>query len=205
MYYLIGAGGHAKVVIEILENQHLLIGGLSDSNRTITELLNYPVKGEFGSNDLDANDLVIISIGDNRIRKIISERHDYSYGCAIHSNAIISGRTHIGDGTVIMPGVIVNSSVMVGKHCILNTNASIDHDCEIGNYVHLSPNCTLAGDVNVGDGAHIGIGACILPGVKIGKWAIIGAGAVIVKDVPDFAVVVGVPGKIIKYINKEDG
>jgi acetyltransferase EpsM len=54
----------------------------------------------------------------------------------------------------------------------------------------------------VGEGTQVGTGASIIPGVKIGKWASIGAGAVIVEDVPDFAVVVGNPGKIIKYLNE---
>ena len=57
----------------------------------------------------------------------------------------------------------------------------------------------MAGNVQVGEGTQIGIGASVIQGVKIGKWAMIGAGSVIISDVPDFAVVVGNPGKIIKY------
>ena len=56
----------------------------------------------------------------------------------------------------------------------------------------------MAGNVAVGEGTQIGIGAAVIQGVTIGKWATIGAGAVIIEDVPDFAVVVGNPGRVIK-------
>jgi len=65
--------------------------------------------------------------------------------------------------------------------------------------VHISPNASLAGDVYIGEGTHIGIGAVIIQGLKVGKWVTIGAGAVVINDIPDFAVVVGNPGKIKKY------
>ncbi len=69
-------------------------------------------------------------------------------------------------------------------------------------FVHISPNVAIAGGVKIGEGTHIGIGACIIPGITIGKWVTVGAGAIIIKDVPDFAVVVGNPAKIIKYSDK---
>jgi acetyltransferase EpsM len=80
----------------------------------------------------------------------------------------------------------------------------VEHECQLGDYVHISPNSALAGDVIVGEGSHIGIGAVVIPGVKIGKWVTIGAGAVVLEDIPDFAVVVGNPGKIIKYNHLEN-
>lgn len=69
--------------------------------------------------------------------------------------------------------------------------------------MHICPGASLAGGVEVGEGSMVGIGSTVIQGVKIGKWATIGAGTVIVEDVPDFAVVVGVPGKIIKYLENE--
>ena len=68
----------------------------------------------------------------------------------------------------------------------------------------MAPRASLAGSVAIGEGTHIGIGASIIQGVTIGKWATIGAGAVIIRDVPDFAVVVGNPGRILKYNSKEN-
>ncbi|SKB93256.1 acetyltransferase [Daejeonella lutea] len=203
MFYLIGAGGHAKVILEILEDQMELIGGLVDTNNTITQLLDYPVTKGLEDIYRIEEDKVIVSIGANHIRKIITDRskNKYRYGRLVHSKAIVSSRSSIGVGTVIMPGVVINTGVSIGEHCIINTSTSIDHDCYVGDFAHLSPNSTLAGNVQVGEGAHIGIGASIIPGIKIGKWATIGAGAVIIRDVPDFAVVIGVPGKVIRYNN----
>jgi sugar O-acyltransferase (sialic acid O-acetyltransferase NeuD family) len=200
MICLYGASGHAKVIIEILEQQGTTIVGLIDSNPNIKSLLEYPVYQNLNSSEIECRQL-IISIGDNFIRKAKALEMDADFGTAIHPSANISLRSNVGEGAVIMAGVAVNSCVSVGKHVILNTNCSIDHDCEIGDYVHISPNAALAGNVKVGEGSHIGIGVAIKQGINIGKWATIGAGSVIVKDVPDFAVMVGNPGKIIRYNN----
>ena len=97
-----------------------------------------------------------------------------------------------------MPQVVVNADVTIGKHCILNSGSIIEHDCVLSDYVHISPNASLAGNVSVGEGTQIGIGASVIQGITIGKWVTIGAGAVIIEDVPDFAVVVGNPGRVIK-------
>ncbi len=77
-------------------------------------------------------------------------------------------------------------------------------DCVIGDFAHIAPNVSIAGNVSIGEGSQIGIGASIVQGVTIGKWAVVGAGSVILDDVPDYAVVVGVPGKIIKYNSRNE-
>ena len=102
-----------------------------------------------------------------------------------------------------MVHAIINPSVSIGKHCIINSGTIIEHDCKIEDFVHICPGASLAGGVEVGEGSMVGIGSTVIQGIKIGKWATIGAGTVIVEDVPDFAVVVGVPGKIIKYLENE--
>jgi sugar O-acyltransferase (sialic acid O-acetyltransferase NeuD family) len=199
MVYLYGAGGHAKVIIETLELEQKIILGLVDANPAIRSLLEYPVYQEI-PNNFDANeDSVIVSIGGNSERKMIVNQLRVMFSSAIHPSANLSKRTMIGEGTVVMAGVSVNADTKVGNHVILNTNSSVDHDCVIGDFVHLSPNVALAGNVTVGEGTQIGIGSCVIQGVGIGKWVTIGAGAVIINDVPDYAVVVGNPGKIIKY------
>lgn len=199
--YLYGASGHAKVIIEILELSGIKIIGLFDDNPLIQDLIGYRCFGPL-TNSNQVNDNFIISIGDNLLRKKISERFILEYGQAIHPTVIISERTQILNGTVIMGHAIINSGSSIGAHVIINTSASVDHDCKIGDFVHISPNATLCGGVSIGEGTHFGAAAVAIPNVNIGKWATIGAGTVIISDVPDYAVVVGNPGKIIK-INTE--
>ena len=142
---------------------------------------------------------VILSIGSNRIRQKLATSLGVTFGKAIHPDTSLAAEVEIAEGTVVMAGAIINTSTKVGKHCIINTSASVDHDCVIEDYVHVSPNSTLCGTISVGEGTQIGAGAVVIPNLKIGKWATIGAGAVIIEDVPDYAVVVGNPGKVIKY------
>ncbi len=200
--FIYGASGHAKVVIETLEKQGEDIAGLIDDDPKTAELLGYRVTKALG--ELNNRDNWIIAVGNNLIRKRISMRIvSSSFAKVIDPSANISPRSTIGEGSVIFSGVCVNSSSDIGKHVILNTNCSVDHDCLLGDFVHISPNVALAGNVCVGEGTHIGIGACIIQGVSIGKWATVGAGAVIIENIPDYAVVVGVPGKVIKYNKNE--
>lgn len=195
---LYGASGHGKVIAEILEaNGERNYEFWDDKEKP--DIWSLPIyKPSFDEN---LRKDMIVCIGNNKVRKDVSDKINqyFVFSKAIHPSAIISNRTVIGEGSVIMALVVVNCDCLIGKHVILNTNCSIDHDCILENYVHVSPNAVLAGSVNVGEGTHVGIGACVIQGIKIGKWAIIGAGAVIIKDVPDNAVVVGNPGKIIKY------
>jgi sugar O-acyltransferase (sialic acid O-acetyltransferase NeuD family) len=194
-YIIIGASGHAKVIIEIIEAMNGRIKAIQDKNPAVTSLVGYPVH-----TDMPLDALLIIAIGNNAIRKKIAIELQNEFATAIHPRANISTRSSVFPGTVIMAGATVNSETRIGRHCIVNTNASIDHDCVLEDFVHISPNASLAGNVSVGEGAHIGIGSTVIQGVNIGKWAIVGAGSVIIKDVPDYAVVVGVPGSILKYI-----
>jgi acetyltransferase EpsM len=191
---VIGASGHAKVVIEIIEEQGDHVKEVIDSNPVITNLIGYRVTQK---QQLPLP--VIIAIGNNKIRQKISIAHTGDFATAIHPRSIVSKRCSLGEGTVVMAGATINVDAAIGKHCIINTNASVDHDCKIADFVHISPNASLAGNVSVGEGSHIGIGSTVIQGIQIGKWVTIGAGSVVIKDVPDYAVIVGVPGNIIKF------
>lgn len=197
---LYGASGHCRVVIDILNLKEIPIELIVDDNPAINSLGGIPV---VLSKEFKERDNLIIAIGNNLIRKKLSKKNSANYIKLIHPQTIISPFATIEKGTVVMAGAIINSNCKIGSHCIINTGALIEHDCTIGNFVHISPKATLAGNVIVGEGTQIGIGAIIIQGVKIGKWAIIGAGAVIIKDVPDHAVIVGNPGKIVKYNDVE--
>jgi len=198
--FLYGASGHAKVICEILEAQRRLPYGLIDDNPNITSLLDYPVFNTVQQAKVTAEDQFIISIGSNHIRKKVAEKlQPVSFATAVHPGAVVSARSIVNEGTVVMANVSVNVHSRIGWHVILNTNCSIDHDCVIEDFAHISPNVALAGNVEVGEGTQIGIGASVIQGIRIGRWATIGAGAVIIRDVPDYAVVVGNPGRVIKF------
>lgn len=196
--FLYGAGGHGKVVLNIAELMGVTPVAFVDNYLFGKKIKNYPILEALPNKEVD----VVISIGDNKIRKsVFNNNQGYNYKTLIHPFSFLSSDILIGMGTIISSGVSICPSVIIGSHVIVNTNASLDHDCKIGNFVHISPNVALSGSVQIGEGAHIGIGSCIIPGVKIGKWSVIGAGAVVINDIPDYALVVGNPGRIIKYIN----
>jgi sugar O-acyltransferase (sialic acid O-acetyltransferase NeuD family) len=197
--YLFGASGHCKVIIDIIQKSNLeVIQNIIDDNPVKDKIDNITII-KTPNDDFFKGKSLIISIGNNEIRKKITSRISANYLVAIHPKSILASKVSIAEGSVIMAGVIINADVVIGKHSIINSGAVIEHDCILGDFVHISPNASLAGSVIVGEGSQIGIGAIIIQGVKIGKWATIGAGAVILKEVPDFAVVVGNPGKTIKY------
>lgn len=193
-----GAGGHGKVIIEAFVSSGGKVTGIMDDNDQIKTILGYPVSGKYKPMKF-SNATFIVSIGNNFVRKRIAESLTERFGTVIHPNAIISPSVVLGEGTVVMGGVIINTSSKTGKHVILNTASVVDHDCIIESFVHVSPNATICGGIHIGEGTHIGAGATVLQNIKIGKWAVIGAGAAVTSDVPDYALVVGVPGKVKKY------
>ena len=192
--YLYGAGGHAKVILDILKSNGITVSEIFDDNPAIESFMGIPVS------HAEICSPLIISIGDNRIRKTIAEKiNDDVFSSFLHDkSAIISDCASIEKGTVVMQGAIIQSSVKIGKHCIINTGASIDHDCFIQDYVHIAPRSTLCGNVIIGEGSFVGAGAIVIPNVKIGKWSVIGAGSLVIRDIPDNVVAYGSPCKIVK-------
>ncbi|WP_313101161.1 acetyltransferase [Epilithonimonas sp.] len=193
--YILGAGGHSKVIIEIAEELGYKIISILDDNPTVENIFQYKVV--HSSNNINISENVFLAVGNNINRKKIASRFTAPELNLIHPSAVVSKRTIFGYGNVVMAGVVINSSVKIGNHCIINTSASIDHDCEIDDFVHISPNVSLAGNVRVMEGAHVGIGATVKQDITIGKWSVVGAGAVVVNNVPDNAVVVGNPARIL--------
>lgn len=192
---LFGASGHGKVVLDILIANNQKVDYIIDDNPKEGKMFDIPI---VQNKNIDQNKEAIITIGSNKTRKIISENYNFRYLSAVHPASTVSIFAKIKEGTVVMAKAVINPDAEIGRHCIINTAAVVEHDCIIKDFVHISPNASLAGNVVVDEGSHIGIGASVKQGIKIGKWATIGAGAVIIKDVPDFATVVGNPGKIIR-------
>lgn len=198
---LYGASGHAKVIIDCLVSQGEVIHGIFDDYSDLVSLNGYDVYNDYDSK-FEGEEKVIIAVGDNVSRKKIAAKVKHEFGRIWHTSSVISESSEIGQGTVIMHNAVVQPGARIGKHCIVNTGSSIDHDCRLGDFVHISPKVTLCGNVNVGEGVHIGAGATVIPNVTIGKWCIVGAGAVITQNLPDYSLVVGVPGKVIRKIEE---
>lgn len=189
--YLYGASGHGKVIKEIVEANGVRVEGFVDDNEHLNTFVDCPV---FHS----AEDLtpVIVSIGNNRIRKMIVERLNCEFCTAIHPSAIVSPSARIGEGTVVMAGAIINANVVIGKHCIVNTGATIDHDVVLEDYVHVAPGVNISGATKVGEGTWLGVGSCVIQCLNIGKNCMIGAGSVVVKDIPNDVTAYGNPCRI---------
>jgi len=196
-YLLYGGSGHAKVIFECIAANHGIVEGIFDDNSDLKRFGDITFLGEY-QEEIHSSPL-IVSIGDNKIRKKIVEKVKKLFGTIIHPSACVSPNVEIGEGSVIFHNSILQVNCRIGKHVILNSGASVDHECVLGDFVHISPQATLCGNVVVGEGVHIGANAVIIPDITIGKWATIGAGAVILKDIPDFAVVVGNPGRVIRF------
>lgn len=210
----LGAGGHAKVVIEILRLAGgCEIAGLLDSRQELwnTEVLGIPVIGDDSllakvyDQGIGHAFVGLGSVGDTLPRRRLYEKargHGFQIVRALHPQAIIAPSVEIGHGPTIMAGAIINAAVRLGDNVIVNTGAIVEHDCVIGDHVHVATGARLASTVNVDEGAHIGLGASVRQCIRIGRRAIVGAGAVVVEDVPDDAVVVGVPARARQKVNE---
>lgn len=197
---LIGAGGHSKVVQDIVRvNDDLTLYAVLDQNIKKKKVVDGVIHAHTDMiGDLVSNCKFCIAIGNNQVRQKLIEEFTFSsekYVTLIHPTAVISPSATIGRGTVIMPNAVINANSVVGNHCIVNSGAVIEHDNRIRDYVHVSPNATLAGTVTISKGTHVGSGATVIPGRKIGIWSVVGAGAVVTSDVSDEVTVVGVPAR----------
>ena len=187
---IIGAGGHGRVVADIVKLNGDEVIGYIDDNKTGT------VNGceVLGTNqDIGKFDCYYFAaIGDNTTRQKIMQK-DVKWYTAIHPSAVVAEDVKISCGVVVMANAVVNSGSTVGRGAIINTAATVDHDNIIEDFVHLSPGVHLAGTVTVKERTWVGIGAIVVNNVTICSDAMIGAGAVVVKDVVESGTYVGVP------------
>lgn len=204
---IIGAGGHGRVVLDILRaaNLHRPIAFVdADPSLAGTIVAGVPVAGQANLLPKLRSQKVkgaIIAIGDNRARvryaRMASEQ-GFELINAIHPSAVVSPTAKIGHNIVIAAGAVIGTEADLSDSVLVNTSAVIDHECRIGEGAHLCPAAALAGRVRVGEGAFIGLGCRIIQCLTVGEHAIVGAGAVVIRDVPAFATVVGVPANVIK-------
>lgn len=200
--YIIGAGGHAKVLGDIIlklesgsENRIKLEGFFDDNKKG--NIFDRPILGrieEIKKLEKYKHIYFIIGIGDNKIREEIKKRYpNLSYYTTIHPTAIIGNNVSIGEGTVVMAGSIINCYTRIGEQSIINTGSIIEHDNDIGDYVHICPSVSLAGGVTIGSKSWVGIGTIVKQGIKIGENTCLGAGSLVLKDISDNILAYGQP------------
>jgi len=203
---LVGASGHCKVVIDIIEREdRYRISHLLDDNAALhgKTFFGYRVAGAMQSilaGTLAERSLVFVSIGDNTARLRIAtwlRDNGFELARAVHPHAQIGRGAEIGAGTAVMAGAVVNSDAKIGQNVIINTGATVDHDCVVEDGVHLAPGSHLCGGVRVGAGSFIGAGAVVAPGIRIGAKAVIGAGSTLISDVPENVTAAGSPARKI--------
>ena len=211
---IIGSSGHAKVVIDIVEQEgRYKIAGLVDRYRNPgARTLGYQVWGE----EADLPSLaakyalkgVIVAIGDNFIRAKEAARvrevwPTLPFVSAIHPKASIAKDVSVGEGSVIMAGVAVNPCCSIGRFCVLNTNCSLDHDSTMDDFSSLGPGATTGGNCRIGSYSAVGIGATLVHGIRIGEHTVIGAGTTTLGDIDSFKVAYGTPARAVR--NREAG
>ena len=202
---LIGAGGHAKVVLEAVRAAGRFEAvGLVDPHPPAPHVLGLAVLGDddvLAALRRQGVEAAVVALGDNGLREKVAVRLQalgFALPAIVHPAALVSPSARIGAGTVVMARAVIGTETRIAELAIINTGAVIDHDNEIGMAAHVAPGAVLAGTVRVGARALVGVGSAVRPGISIGADAIVGAGAAVVADVAVGSVVGGVPARPLR-------
>lgn len=200
-FVLLGAGGHAKVILATALAAGWSCRGLYDDDpaKAGTTVLGVPVLGPLPEAAALAQDEVLIGFGSNAFRKAVALRYpQVRWATVVHPSAQVHPSVQLGEGSVVFAGAVIQPDTVLGRHCIVNTGATVDHDCVFGDFVHVAPGVHLAGSVRLEAGVFLGVGAVAVPGVRVGADTVVGAGAVVVRDLPGGITAAGVPAKPLR-------
>lgn len=206
---VIGSGGHASVIADILLNQGRTIVATVSPDEIKD---NSPLKGikrlMTDASLLDTYspeefDLVngLGALPGNTLRTNLFDyfsNYGYKFQSVIAPSAIIAGGVKLEGGVQVMHGAIIQTNASIAKNCIVNSGSIVEHDCVIGAHNHIAPGATLSGGVITGDQVHIGTGASIIQSIKIGERSVIGAGCTIIRDVKAGQVIVPARNRVIR-------
>lgn len=202
---VLGAGGHAKVLIDMLRLRGHEILGIADADASklgATHAGCRVIGGDDAVLQHDPGRIRLVngvgSTGQPQARRRLFDefrRRGYVFESVTHPSAVIAGDAVLEEGAQVMAGAVIQPGSRIGANAIVNTAASVDHDCTVGAHVHLAPGAVLSGNVRVGEGTHIGTGACVIQGIAIGENCVIGAGAVVLEDISAGMRAAGVPAR----------
>ena len=205
---ILGSGGHAKVLIDVLRIRDIKVVG-------ITSIELQDINKKLNGINVIGNDEAIFRYSPESVHLVngigytgkTEKRRElfdffkgkgYSFAGVIHPSAVVSLDVQMDEGVQVMAGAVIQTGSKIKKNTIINTKVSVDHDCVIGSHVHLAPGVTISGGVQVADDVHIGAGATIIQEIRIGKKCSIGAGSLVLNNVKDGVTVFGVPAREVK-------
>ncbi|MHB9149553.1 MAG: acetyltransferase [Thermoleophilia bacterium] len=210
---IVGAGGHGREVYGLLLHSgrgHLVAGFVDDASALQGgEVDSKPVLGTDAWLTERASEYrVVVAVGDNSTRKKIAtmlSAAGVAFATVIARDAVVSPFATVGEGAMIFNGVVINTGAVVGAHAILNLHATMSHDTRVGDFAHLASGARLAGGATVGEGCELGAGVVVNPGIGVGAWTVVGAGAAVVSNIPGNVVAVGVPAKVTRQHDPDQG
>lgn len=202
---LVGGGEHARVVAEAVRSRpdlFELIGFVDPEpcEETVTRL-SLPRLGGDEALSKHKKALVLVSVGptpgsitrERIVNKLVGTVAGFA--SVVHAGSWVSPTAIVEEGAVVLAGATVNSGARIGPHAVVNSGATVEHDVDLGAFVHIAPGATLGGGASVGASAHVGLGACVRDHVRVGSRALVAMGAVVVREVPDGALVKGIPAR----------
>lgn len=199
---ILGAGGHARVLLEALRSLGVPVMGFVAPSIDGSRLGDVPwLGGDEVLSHLDHRVEIVNGIGstghvDLRVAvHATAKAANLPLRTVVHPRAFVDGSAVLGAGAQVLAGSVVGPGVHLGVDVIVNSGAIVEHDSVIGAHSHISPGAVLAGDVSVGEATHVGLGSRVIQGVTIGSRCVIGAGAVVLDDIPDGTTAVGVPAR----------
>jgi len=205
---IIGAGGHAKVVYEILRfHKEAGVYAAIDNKKPVRDekIIDIPILGghEIIPDLYNTKGIktAIVAVGDNEIRKeYYLKLKDMGFQIinAVHPNAYVSPTAQLGEGVVICPLAEITTEAKIGNNCIINSGTIVEHETILGDHSHLASRVVIAGRTKIGENTFIGAGTVVKDYVNIGKNVKIGAGSVVLEDIPDNVTAVGAPARVVK-------
>lgn len=212
---LLGAGGHAKVVLDLLRANERTVIGVCDPNlarqntdtwRGVSVLGDDSAIYQYAPDSVElANGMGSLPGSQSRRRLHLTfSRQGYRFATLVHPSAVLGVGVTLDQGVQVMAGCVIQADTCIDEGTIINTAAQIDHDGQIGSHVHIAPGAVLSGEVTVEENAHIGPNATLIQGKRIGKGAIVGAGTTVLRDIFAYHQLTGQPPREPQPLQRPD-